>query len=358
MPNKRPTREDVAREAGTSVAVVTYTVNNGPRPVAPHTRARVLAAIKKLGYQPNRAARALAMGKTGTYGLILPNITNPFISEIAHAVQARVHHEGYTLLLGDSADDPARERRFLEQFFAHQVDGIFYMGTTEKLAFDLLSHSPVRVVVFEDSRLDGRFPSVQIDEALAVQQLTEHLQEHGHEHIAMMTGPDGIWNSHLRLRGWCQATGYDADSALVTWQAYSRFAGYQWLMDAHERGALPTALITGNERQAVGVLAACADLGMRVPEDMAIVAVNGSSHSGFTVPSLTSIRQPLDAMANQAFALLHDPDLAHDTQAHVFDFDIVTGQSCGCISMDAPSRHAIASWRTHDSGRLDSVAGL
>ena len=147
MKGKRPTREDVAREAGTSVAVVTYSLNNGPRPVAPKTKERVLAAVKKLGYQPNRAARVLASGKSNVYGLVLPNITNPFIAEIAHAFQARVMARGKTIMLGDSADDPTRERELLKLMISHQVDGVVYMGTVENLALDLFEDSDIPVVV-------------------------------------------------------------------------------------------------------------------------------------------------------------------------------------------------------------------
>ena len=83
--SQRVTRSDVAKEAGTSVAVVSYVINNGPRPVAEATRQRVLQAIKKTGYRPNGIARALASGSTQTYGLVAPDISNPFIASMAHA---------------------------------------------------------------------------------------------------------------------------------------------------------------------------------------------------------------------------------------------------------------------------------
>lgn len=358
MKGKRPTREDVAREAGTSVAVVTYSLNNGPRPVAPKTKERVLAAVKKLGYQPNRAARVLASGKSNVYGLVLPNITNPFIAEIAHAFQARVMARGKTIMLGDLADDPTRERELLKLMISHQVDGVVYMGTVENLALDLFEDSDIPVVVLTYADSDFRCPSVRIDETQAVYALTRHLVLHGYKKIAMLTGPKGMKNSFVRAKGWCQAMNSDLESENISWRAYSRAAGYSWLKTAYEAGTIPDAVVTGNERQAIGILAACADINLKVPQDLALVALNGSSSSGFTTPSLTSIRQPWGEMADCAFSILSSPELSKLTRATMSGFDLVIGSSCGCDHKQTNDRRLIASWSTPSSETLDSAAGL
>lgn len=355
---KRPTREDVAREAGTSVAVVTYTVNNGPRPVAAETRKRVLAAIEKLGYNPNRAARVLASGKSGIYGLVLPNITNPFIAEIAHAFHARAFMRGETIMLGDSADNPHEERLLLRSLISHQVDGVIYMGTVENLALDIFTDTNTPVVVFTYADSDSRCPSVRIDETRAVYALTSHLKRHGYEDIALLTGPPGMKNSFVRAQGWCRATGKPQSSADISRGAYSRICGYEWVLEKARKGRMPRALVTGNERQALGVLAACADLGIRVPEDLAVAALNGSSDSGFTTPSLTSVRQPWEEMTRRTFEILDKARPAAQTEGTVCGFDLVVGRSCGCAHAGTDDRRVIAAWATPLAESLDSAAGI
>lgn len=360
--SKRPTRQDVARAAGTSVAVVTYVLNNGPRPVAPETRARVLEAVRAVNYHPNPIAQALASGRTGAFGLVLPNMTNPFIGEIAHAVGAAAHARGRVLLLGDSADDPERERELIASFLERQVDGVIYMGVTEDVALELFEDSRTPVVVFTHADSDGRAPSVRINERRAVRALTEHLMRHGHTSVSMLTGPRDMANSEWRAEGWREALGVgggapDESGSRLDYAPYSRVGGYEYLVGAARDGRLPQALVTGNERQAVGVMAAAADLGITIPTELALVALNGSADSGFTVPALTSVRQPFGDMAEAAFAILEKKGSA-DPEATLFGFDLVAGTSCGCHADLRQDRRLLATWSMPDAGSLDSAAGL
>src|SRR4051794_7921304 len=111
-----PTRDDVARLAGTSPAVVSYVLNDGPRPVSAPTRERVLAAVAELGYRPNRVARALRAKRTRAFGLIAPDASNPFFAALARAIEDAAYADGYTLLVGNSADDPEREASYVRTF--------------------------------------------------------------------------------------------------------------------------------------------------------------------------------------------------------------------------------------------------
>lgn len=353
-------REDVAREAGVSVATVSYVINNGPRPVAEATRERVLAAIEKVGYKPNLIARALAGGQSNTYGFVAPNITNPFIGEIAHALQAHAHARGKLVLFGDSADNEQRERELLSSMLARQVDGIIYMGVTEKLAIDILEESRTPVVVVTHSGSDGHFPSVRIDEAKATATLTRHMLDHGYTSIALLTGPETMMNAHLRLDGMMRPlTASGIEPIAVGWEAYSRAAGYRWateLAAAHTAGLdLPRAIVTGNERQAAGVIAALTDHGVSVPGDVAIVALNGSSASAYISPSLTCIRQPMDQIAREVFRIFDSHESA-ETTGHDCGFDLAIGQSCGC--RQPLTRAELAAWNTPEPDRLDSAAGV
>lgn len=115
------TRDDVARLAGTSTAVVSYVINNGPRPVAPATRERVLAAIKELGYRPDRVAQAMASRRTDLMGMIVPDARQPFFAEMAHAVEQAAAERGKMVLVGNSDYRDEREVHYLRAFLGMRV---------------------------------------------------------------------------------------------------------------------------------------------------------------------------------------------------------------------------------------------
>lgn len=146
---QRATRADVAQEAGTSVAVVSYVVNNGPRPVAPATRERVLAAIKKTGYRPNNVARALASGTTKTYGLVVPNIDNAFIASLAHELQQEALANDMVMLLGDAGDDRKRELQLINNLLSQQINGIIYVSVDRHPYIDVLQASGTPCVMLD-----------------------------------------------------------------------------------------------------------------------------------------------------------------------------------------------------------------
>lgn len=359
MPARRPTRADVAREAGTSEAVVSYVLNDGPRPVAAATRKKVVDAVAKLGYRPNRAAQALANGRTGTYGLVLPNITNAFISEIAHAIELEAFGSEKVMIVGDSADSHERELKLLKSLVAEHVDGIIYMGVTERLHSDFLREAGVPAVIFTRADSDGVLDTVRIDETREVFALTRHMLWHGYRDVGMLTGPVNMSNSTWRADGWIQALGeanIDPESQVVGHAAYSRGAAYDWTLEQVKRHRMPRALVTGNERQAVGVLAALNDCGLHVPDDVAVCALNGTADSGYTIPSLTSIRQPFSEMAREVFRLLDTP--ADEPRKAEFRGDLVIGKSCGCAGTLGMDRKTLASWGTPDPANLDSSAGV
>ena len=121
---KQVTRKEVAERAGVSVAVVSYVVNEGPRPVSPETQARVKEAIRELGYYPNELARSLSRKQTATIGLIIPSLINPVYAEIANSLESVCAAEGYMVMLGGTGRDPSKEKTFARILRAKQVDGV------------------------------------------------------------------------------------------------------------------------------------------------------------------------------------------------------------------------------------------
>jgi LacI family transcriptional regulator len=215
---KMPTRADVARLADTSTAVVSYVVNDGPRPEAAATRERVRAAITELGYRPNAVARALGAQQTQTIGMLVPDISNPFFAELSQAVEDHAFGLGKVLLLGDSNGSNQREAAYLRRFLQQQVDGIIFIGLRRQSSLRLVEDAGVAAVVLDRPLDDLLLCSVSIDNAGAAFAATTHLLDHGHVRIGCVAGP-GDQNAAVdRRSGWERAlreAGIHPDPALV-----------------------------------------------------------------------------------------------------------------------------------------------
>lgn len=327
----RATRKDVAREAGTSVAVVSYVINNGPRPVAEATRLRVLEAVKKTGYRPNSVARALASGTSKTYGLVVPNISNAFIASFAHALQQEALSNGMVMLLGDAGDSRKRELELINTLLSQQVDGLFYTSVDRHPYIDLIQASGTPLVMLDRVDPSLNVNILRVDERQAAHQVTTHLLSHGYQEVGMICGPLERLNTQERLAGWRQAL---VDFGVVErpeWifpAAYSREGGFDAAMQMLKNGPMPRALFASNETQAIGCIRALAEHNISVPGQVALVCFNGTEQSAFHVPSLTTVRQPVREMAKRAIAMLTAPQ--GEAQLSEFAHQLEIGESCGC----------------------------
>jgi len=327
----RATRADVAREAGTSVAVVSYVINNGPRPVAAATRDRVLAAIKKTGYRPNNVARALASGTTKTYGLIVPNIDNAFIASLAHALQQEALANDMVMLLGDSGDSRMRELQLINNLLSQQISGLFYISVDRHPYTELLQASGTPFVMLDRVEPDLQVSVLRVDERAASRQVTAHLLSHGYRDIGVICGPLDMLNAQERLFGWREAMaeyGLQAHPEWIFPAAYTREGGYQAAQAMLQGATMPRALFAMNEAQAIGCIRALSERGLMVPDDVALVCFNGTQQSAYHVPSLTTVRQPVSQMAKAAVAMLAEWN--GEAMLREFSHQLEIGESCGC----------------------------
>lgn len=327
---RKVTRVDVAREAGTSVAVVSYVINNGPRPVAEATKQKVLAAIKKTGYRPNGIAKALASGSTQTYGLVIPDISNPFLASIAHALQREAFKHCHVLLLGDAGDSRVREKELINNLLLRQVEGLIYTSVDRHPYIDLIQSSGTPCVMLDRVDPTEGVSALQVNEKLAAYKITRHLIEHGFKDIGIICGPIEMLNTQDRLSGWENAlveANLEIQQKWVIAGQYTRDWGYQAIYQMQKIG-FPEAIFATNELQAFGCLKALAELKLRVPEDIALVCFNGTVQSEYTVPTLTTVRQPVDKIAEKAIQILQNwPNKEAICEV---DFELQIGHSCGC----------------------------
>jgi len=327
----RATRADVAKEAGTSVAVVSYVVNNGPRPVAPATRERVLAAIKSTGYRPNSVARALASGTTKTYGLLVPNIGNAFIASLAHELQQQALANDMVMLLGDAGDSRKRELQLINNLLSQQVNGLFYISVDRHPYIDVLQSSGTPFVMLD--RVDPGLPVsvIRVDERAASHQVTAHLLSHGYQEVGIICGPAEMLNTQDRLRGWRDALaeyGVEERPEWIFHTPYTRDGGYLAAQRMMQGATRPRALFASNEAQAVGCIRALAEQAIRVPDQLALVCFNGTDQSAYHVPSLPTVRQPVRKMAETAIQML--AAWRGEETLTEFSHHLELGESCGC----------------------------
>lgn len=329
----RATRNDVARLAGVSTAVVSYVLNNGPRPVAPDTRKRVLAAMKELSYRPNASARALATQRTRVLGLIVPDLSNPFFAEFGSIVQNAAFSRGYALLLGETNSDPARERSQVSSMMEREVDGLMTFGIQDVELVEMLVSTDMALVSMDWQLSTQSVPTVMVDDYRASRDAVAHLAEHGHRSIAFVGGPGNLLVSQDRRRGWMDEMRErfaQQGLAELSYEApHTREGGYEAARKLLAAVEPPSALFVGTDAQAVGVLHACHELGVRVPRDLAIVSFDGTRESAFSWPPLTSIQLPMREMAELALDKLLARD-ASGSELHVIvAHELMLRASCG-----------------------------
>ena len=329
----RPTRRDVAELAGVSTAVVSYVVNNGPRPVAAATRAKVLEAILELGYRPNAAARALKLSRTNVIGLLITDIRNPFFSEFAKLFQDLLHKRGYSVAIGNTELDPDLEESQIDAMLAQQVDGVVAFGLTSTGHLERLIREGISVVSMDWRIRDGPIPTIAVDDYGATQLAVRHLIADGHPEVAFIGGPELSGIAEARIQAWRDAVSGMGISGerigqIQSFGEFSRRGGREAMLTLLSQSDRPSAVFISSDVQALGALHACRELGLRVPEDIAIVTFDGTEDSEFSAPPLSVIQLPLRAMAEQAVtSVLGSRDTAslHVTLARSF----AARESCG-----------------------------
>lgn len=301
------TRADVAARAGTSVAVVSYVVNDGPRTVAPATRQRVQRAIQELGYVPNRSAQALAGSRTFACGLLLPDISNPFFASLAHALQDEAMRHGLTLLLGDSGGDKDREQRLLATFLEQRVRALIVVGVDDSPHLEAATRYGVPVVMLDRVNSSPGFSSVCIDNYAAARLGTELLIEAGHRRVGFVGGPHGLGVAAQRLAGYRAALHDHGIEEFPGWNfsgEFSKQSGYAIGSTISQLADRPDAVFVSSDQQAIGLLAALLDRSISVPGDLAMVSLDGTDDGRYTRPPLTSVLQPVDEIARQTMDMV------------------------------------------------------
>ena len=335
--NQRPTIDDVANEAGVSIATVSRVLNQ-TAPVAAQTIERVQAAIESLNYQPQAAARILASRKTNTIGLLLPAISGHFFFPMMLGIENGAHENGYNLLV-HSAVRPEKqyEGQMPLGLGEHNTDGlIIFAHSLNKKELHRLHEFGLPMVLLHQSPPDGLvIPNVTFENKEGSRKLVEHLiVEHGYRKIAFLAGPEEHEDSYWREMGYLEA--HQAHN--ISLDPLLKLDGYfevqkakevvTWLIDA---GTDVDAIFAADDESASGAMMALREAGLRIPEDIAVVGFDDTLLALHLTPPLTTVHAPIEQAGRQAVEQLIQLMNGEDADAvTLLSTELVIRQSCGC----------------------------
>lgn len=319
---------DIAKHVGVSAGTVSRALSR-PEKVLPATRKRIEQAAAALGYVPNTIARTLKTQRSGKILVTVPDIANPFFAQILQGAEEAAQAAGYAVLLGDTQHQPDREERYAQMLPRNEADGLIVLGhrlppTAQDIVRQLGATAPVVNGCEFDPALG--IPSVHIDNAVASRTAMEHLYGLGHERIAVIGGPPDNPLHRQRLEGARAAARARGRLRLLTTVPgdFSVESGYAAAMELLRTASAPTAAFCFSDQMALGVLAACRDLGIRVPEQFSIVGFDDLASSRYLSPPLTTISQPMREIGvravNLLLAIIEGVDVPHQ---QTLDFSLM-----------------------------------
>lgn len=299
---------DVAREANVSMATVSRVVNGNPN-VKPTTRKKVLEAIERLGYRPNAVARGLASKKTTTVGVVIPDVSSTFYSELARGIEDIATMYKYNIILSNSDQNKEKELHLLNTLLGKQVDGIVFMsGNITEEHVEEFKRSPVPIVLASTFDENNELPSVNINYEQAAYDAVKFLIDKGHKHIAYVSGPmEEPVNKVKKLKGYIRAledAGIKYDEQFVVEGDYSYESGIEAFDKVLELSPKPTAIFVGTDEMALGVIHAAQDKGYEIPKDFDVIGFDNTRLATMVRPRLTTVVQPSYDIGAVAMRLL------------------------------------------------------
>jgi len=311
------TIKDIAREIGMSPSTVSRALSDSPL-VNAATKERICRVARRLGYERNEVARALVMGSSGAVGLVVPDITNPFFSDIARGVGEIADRAGYGVILCNTSGRVDRELSYVRLLRRKRVDGLVLCSTTVdaphlrevvrgKVPFILVS----RLCANED------LPYVMTDDRQGARLAVEHLIALGHERIGFIGGPENVQSSRDRFLEYIAVLEENECPIVEAWHHFAEFTQEAGREAGRRLLALtdrPTAVFAANDVTALGVLEVAEGMGLRIPEDLSLVGYDDISYASLPRIQLTTIAQPAVEMgqiaADWLFSRIATEDMA------------------------------------------------
>jgi len=308
------TMRDVAKATGFSPATVSIVLNNAPlaRYIASGTKKKIEETAKRLGYRPNAMARFLRSKRSQSIGVMLTDVTDPFCTPILRGIENALYPLAYLPIFADAHNQRERFERYLEMLLERHVDGLIVVANW--LLVDIhvladLNKAEVPTVTIGWEIPGNRVSFAMVDNEAGGRMALEHLYQLGHRRIAAILGPKRLIDSAPRWRGiqkFAQSVKLEIDPSLVTrlpdvFDANASFEhGYRLTEELLQKRKKFTALLAFDDLTALGSIRALAKAGISVPEQCSVIGFDDIAISGLSVPSLTTVRQPLETMGSAA----------------------------------------------------------
>jgi DNA-binding LacI/PurR family transcriptional regulator len=299
------TIRQIAEELGISFSTVSAVVNKR-RYVSAAMRARVEKALQEANYQPNSAARSLRLRQSRRIGLIVPNLADPFFTNLMRGAEDYLCSVGYQMLVAESREDWKRQHDYLVSFSGMIADGIILVpcaATDLQIASIPEIVRGVPLVYVDRCPVQCQVPSVLVDNMKAAHDATQHLIDLGHQRIAIITGPLSLLNAVERLNGYKSALrlqGIPLDRSLVRDGDYSEDSGYWHGSEMLRLANRPTAVVACGLLMTLGVLTAIRERGIVCPSEISLIGFDDFAWSKLFSPALTMVRQPASELGATA----------------------------------------------------------
>nr|WP_269060371.1 DNA-binding transcriptional regulator CytR [Salmonella enterica] len=303
------TMRDVALKAKVSTATVSRALMN-PDKVSQSTRSRVEQAALEVGYFPQSMGRNVKRNESRTILVIVPDICDPFFSEIIRGIEVTAAEQGYLVLIGDCAHQNQKEKTFLNLIITKQIDGMVLLSS--RLPFDASVEEQRNLppmVMSNEFAPELELPTVHIDNLTAAFNAMNYLLDLGHKRIGCIAGPEDMPLCHYRLQGYVQAlrrSGIVVDPHYIARGDFTYEAGANALKQLLEQPLPPTAVFCHSDVMALGALSWAKRQGLKVPDDLSIIGFDNIALAEFCDPPLTTVAQPRFDIGREAMLLLLD----------------------------------------------------
>lgn len=308
----RYTIKDIAKELGVSITTVSLIINNQPCRVSEKTRKAVLDTVKKYNYIPNSSARALITKKTFTVGLIVPDISNPFFSELAKGVERAAQEEEYSVIFCNSNDSAQKDLKNAALLNSKQIDGLIIAPSISNQNIDeinsfksMMKQHRIPTIVIDRKIPYSTFSSVSSDHREGGFRATNHLIELGHQEIACITGPLDVDSAQNRYQGYLdalQVAGLKSDEKMVFSGDYKIATGYDGMKELMKNKL--TAVFACNDLIALGVMQYIREKNLVPGKDISIIGYDDIPICEMLDYPLTTVNQALYEMGKSAFKLI------------------------------------------------------
>jgi LacI family transcriptional regulator len=307
----RTTIKDIAKETGLSITTVSLILNKKGDRFPAKTKQTVFDAVETLNYRPNQLAISLLTRQTRTIGLIIPDISNIFFSELARGIEDRSRRDNYTVILCNSNDEYLLERQCVNILADRSVDGIILVISAESFGpkneecLSSLRVLGIPIILIDSFNDSGDFSTIAVDNMAGSCLAVQHLLDLGHRRIGCITGPQGIQTNKDRFKGYTKTlteAGLEPKPALIYEGDFRYHGGYKGAICLLKQK--PTAIFCHNDMMAVGAAKALKDKGLKIPQDISLMGFDDIFFAQYMDVPLSTVAQPVYRMGEDAAAVL------------------------------------------------------